>query len=170
MKNAFWICLVIYLVGLAVVLGNRGDHSEVIDNLRSIIDISGGIALVLGAVLLGRRYFANANSQNEASAQAGMPSRQPLADGLTNLRGHFSALSIDKRLIAVGVAGLGAFFVASGFQTEFQNWAGQECRIYLGMRSFCFHPEWVAVGIGLVGLAVYLWALHRGSETRRNDS
>jgi len=58
-----------------------------------------------------------------------------------------------KRLIAVAVTAVGAFFLASGFQSPLINWAGQYCGPAV---SPCIHPEWIAVGVGLIGLAVYL--------------
>jgi hypothetical protein len=67
---------------------------------------------------------------------------------------------MDKRLIAVALAAVGAFFVASAYQggearRQTVNFFGQFCSNEEG----CWHPEWIAVGVGFVGLAVYLWTL-----------
>jgi hypothetical protein len=51
------------------------------------------------------------------------------------------------------VAGLGIVFLASAVQTFGTNWLGQACP-YPGP---CFHPEWLAVGIGLSAAAYIAW-------------
>jgi hypothetical protein len=67
-----------------------------------------------------------------------------------------------KRIIAIVVGAVGVFFVASGFQHHSNigaNWFGQYC----GGDSLCLHPEWIGIGAGLIGLAIYLWQ-QRGSS------
>lgn len=49
--------------------------------------------------------------------------------------------------------GLGIVFLASAVQTFGTNWLGQTCP-YPGP---CFHPEWLAVGIGLSAAAYIAW-------------
>jgi len=51
------------------------------------------------------------------------------------------------------VAGLGIVFLASAVQTFGTNWLGQACP-YPGP---CFHPEWLAVGVGLTAAAYIGW-------------
>jgi hypothetical protein len=51
--------------------------------------------------------------------------------------------------MALFVAGLGIFFLASAIQTFGTNWLGQVCP-YPGP---CFHAEWLAVGIALLAAA-----------------
>ncbi len=55
------------------------------------------------------------------------------------------------------VAGLGIIFLASAVQTFGTNWLGQACP-YPGP---CFHPEWLALGIGLSAVAYVAWKVHR---------
>jgi len=55
------------------------------------------------------------------------------------------------------VAGLGIVFLASAVQTFGKNWLGQACP-YPGP---CFHPEWLAMGVGLSAAAYIAWKLHR---------
>lgn len=158
MKKAFWICAVLWIVGglLTGPLGpwSNSDGLSTADIYRAnahevFVTGFGSLTIVLGLLLLWRRYSSG------------------LTEGLVKLRSSPSdegstkppsAMAIDKRLIAVAVAAAGAFFIASGFQTALENWAGQRC--YPGP---CFHPEWIAVGVGLVGFAVYLWTLHKQS-------
>ncbi|HZL41320.1 MAG TPA: hypothetical protein VFC45_13705 [Pseudolabrys sp.] len=60
-------------------------------------------------------------------------------------------------LIAVGVVGI--FFLASGFQTVGTNMFGQFCP---GTLAGCWHPEWIAIGSGLMVVCFILWK-RRGS-------
>jgi hypothetical protein len=55
------------------------------------------------------------------------------------------------------VTGLGIVFLASAVQTFGTNWLGQACA-YPGP---CFHPEWLAMGIGLSAAAYIAWKVHR---------
>jgi hypothetical protein len=115
-------------------------------NFRAVVlDPIGTIAIVLGGVPLIRWLASKA------------PGRYVL-DGLKTLK--FFALTTDQRLWAVVIAAVASFFIASGFQTDYANWAGQTC--YLAIKgSTCLHPEWIAIGAGLFGLAAYLWLLER---------
>lgn len=54
------------------------------------------------------------------------------------------------------VTGLGIVFLASAVQTFGTNWLGQVCP-YPGP---CFHPEWLAIGIGLSAVAYIAWKVH----------
>jgi hypothetical protein len=57
-------------------------------------------------------------------------------------------------LLAIGIGLVGVFFLASGFQAypgDF-NWFGQFC--YTGV---CIHPEWIAIGAGLIGGALVVF-------------
>jgi len=57
-------------------------------------------------------------------------------------------------VLAIAIAVVGVFFLASGFQAypgDF-NWFGQFC--YTGV---CIHPEWIAIGAGLVGGALVVF-------------
>ena len=158
MAKAFWICLTIFLVGgLISFITPAGQLPVAVDSYFKVLATVGVITVLLGVVLLGRWAFAGVGTMfNEVRAQAGA---LPVANALN--KGRSFALAIDKRLIAVAVAAVGAFFFASGFQSGGRNlgrnWAGQFC----AMDSTCVHPEWIAVGVGLVGLAVYLWTLHK---------
>jgi hypothetical protein len=66
-----------------------------------------------------------------------------------------------KRMILF-VSGLGIVFLASAVQTYGTNWLGQGCR-YPGP---CFHPEWLAMGIGLSAVAYIAWKRH-GNPPKR---
>ena len=57
--------------------------------------------------------------------------------------GVFGRRRILILMFVVGVTGI--FFLASAFQTVGYNAFGQWC----GLRSGCWHPEWVAIGSGL---------------------
>lgn len=178
MKKAFWICLVVYLVGVALMLAFAPSYY----NLRVVLDPIGLIAIILGVLLLGRWLLANGNSlfnarpkndlQQNVIADASISQEQAsgravkhdAAGDPSSSRPEASVqfVAVDKRLIGVGVGAIGAFFIASGFQTNSQNWAGQVC--YLSSaQGVCLHPEWIAVGAGLLGLALYLWTLHKPS-------
>jgi hypothetical protein len=54
------------------------------------------------------------------------------------------------------VTGLGIVFLASAVQTFGTNWLGQACP-YPGP---CFHPGWLAMGVGLSAAAYIAWKLH----------
>jgi hypothetical protein len=56
----------------------------------------------------------------------------------------------DRRIGALIAGAAGAFFFASGFQTS--GLFGQQV-----CPSACIHAEWIAIGIGLLGVAYYLW-------------
>jgi hypothetical protein len=64
LKKAFWICFVVYLVGIAFILMLKGTHepystaSITLDNLRGCLDFVGFAAMGLGAMLLWRRFKA----------------------------------------------------------------------------------------------------------------
>ena len=60
------------------------------------------------------------------------------------------------------VTGLGIIFLASAVQTYGTNWLGQGCP-YPGP---CFHPEWLATGLGLSAAAYIAWKM-RGDPPRR---
>jgi len=66
---------------------------------------------------------------------------------------------LKDALLAIGTGIVGVFFLTSGFQTFGYNWAEQQCQVLGGV---CIHPEWLAVGAGLVALAAFLWK--RGSD------
>jgi hypothetical protein len=57
--------------------------------------------------------------------------------------------TISMKGMVLFVAGAGIVFLASAVQTFGTNWLGQVCP-YPGP---CFHPEWLAVGIGLLAAA-----------------
>jgi hypothetical protein len=77
---------------------------------------------------------------------------------LTGVMGHSTSIRrrIIKRFILV-IAGLGIIFLASAVQTFGKNWLGQACP-YPGP---CFHPEWLAMGVGLSAAAYIAWKLNR---------
>jgi hypothetical protein len=52
----------------------------------------------------------------------------------------------------VGAIGVGAFFLASGFQTPGTNWADQMCGFQL-----CIRPEWISVGVAAFVTAYFIW-------------
>ena len=57
--------------------------------------------------------------------------------------------------VVVALAGIGAFLVATGFQTADYNWAGQWCGMAAAYAKTCIHPEWIALGsAGLVAAAI----------------
>lgn len=66
---------------------------------------------------------------------------------------------MDKGQRIVGscvLAALGAFFAGSVLQEQYSvNWFGQFCPS--GGSDYCIHPEWLAVGAGLLfgAFAVY---------------
>jgi hypothetical protein len=55
------------------------------------------------------------------------------------------------------VTGLGIVFLASAVQTFGTNWLGQVCP----RPGPCFHPEWLAVGVGLSVAAYIAWKVDR---------
>jgi hypothetical protein len=63
-KKAFWICFVVYLVGVAFILMLKANTesyttaSVTLDNLRSYLDFVGLAAMISGAMLLWRRFKA----------------------------------------------------------------------------------------------------------------
>ena len=65
-----------------------------------------------------------------------------------------------KRLISVAVAGLGAFFLGGGLLAGDYSWTGFCTNASEG--GLCLNPEWIALGVGLIGLAVYLWTSRLG--------
>jgi hypothetical protein len=66
-----------------------------------------------------------------------------------------------KRIILF-VTGLGIIFFASAVQTYGTNRLGQGCR-YPGP---CFHPEWLAMGIGLSAVAYIVWKMRETPPKR----
>jgi hypothetical protein len=65
-------------------------------------------------------------------------------------------------VLAIAIGIVGVFFFASGFQSALSfNWFGQMCTTGL-----CIHPEWIAIGAGLIacGVAVF-FLLRKPSQT-----
>jgi hypothetical protein len=92
-----------------------------------------------------------------APASAGWVSRERETDRCDNAVGPNEAPFPMKGMILFGT-GLGIVFLASAVQTFGTNWLGQTCP-YPGP---CFHPEWLAMGIGLSAAAYIAWKADRG--------
>ena len=70
---------------------------------------------------------------------------------------EFRHWGFPMRGMILFVAGLAIIFLAIAVQTFGTNWLGQVCP-YPGP---CFHPEWLAMGVGLSAAAYVAWKLHR---------
>jgi hypothetical protein len=61
---------------------------------------------------------------------------------------------MGKRLQAILLFAVAVFFLIDGFQRPGStNLMGQYCNSL----SYCIHVEWLALGIGLIAFAYYLW-------------
>jgi len=75
-------------------------------------------------------------------------------------------MMLGRILTTATLATLGVFFIASGWQGSGRiagrivyastNLFGQKCNIAGG----CFHPEWVAVGVGILVVAFLFYRHH----------
>jgi len=82
--------------------------------------------------------------------------RERAIDVATNAVGPNQAPFPMKGMILF-VTGLGIIFLASAVQTFGTNWLGQVCP----RPGPCFHPEWLAVGVGLSVAAYIAWKVDR---------
>jgi divalent metal cation (Fe/Co/Zn/Cd) transporter len=66
--------------------------------------------------------------------------------------------------LAIIIGVVGVFILASGFHAypgDF-NWFGQFC--YTGV---CIHPEWIAIGAGLIACAVVVFVVLKPEREER---
>jgi hypothetical protein len=61
---------------------------------------------------------------------------------------------VAKIVLAIAIGIVGVFFLANGFQASpgDHNWFGQSC-----WAGLCIHPEWIAIGAGLIACGVAVW-------------